>query len=227
MILKLARASSGALCFWVFIVILPNAAAAQPVAALNIYAPRQQLVAKASSESLVSVVTASSRPTRHREVIQRVCRKVKLTHGRKVIRRICVTAIPTRTVTIFPMSANREVFGSTGVGATVDEAVLTMAPGEIRRVTAQLEIRSGEPSFEVDMGIFCYDQQGELVAQLPDGGTYPANDPLFHGGGNGTNYFQDDVPYQWNASMLIQAPSQNPEENYLACSMRALTPATP
>jgi hypothetical protein len=113
----------------VFIVILPNAAAAQPVAALNIYAPRQQLVAKASSESLVSVATASPRPTRHLEVIQRVCRKVKLTHGRKVIRRICVTAIPMRTVTVFPMSENRRSGHGCGHGESPIARLSRAFPG--------------------------------------------------------------------------------------------------
>lgn len=113
----------------------------------------------------------------------------------------------------FPMVADKEVFGSASPVA-VDEAIFTMAPGDIRRVTDQLEIRAhytgSDP--EVDDSLECFDVRGHEIFP-PGAGSDPDADAGI--GGNGTNYIsQHDVPYQWNASMLIQAPRHSPSKTY-------------
>jgi hypothetical protein len=118
----------------------------------------------------------------------------------------------TSTYLYFP-GVDRTISGGTFV--PVDEATFTMARGEIRRVTDQLEIRAKPTSSgyapEVDNRLECFDQQGSEI--YPPGAGSDLDAGL---AGAGTNYIsQDDVPYQWNASMLIQAPqTTNPEENY-------------
>jgi hypothetical protein len=119
----------------------------------------------------------------------------------------------TSTYLYFP-GYNRAIPGGTFV--PVDEATFTMAPGDTRRVTDQLEIRARPTSNgygpEVDNRLECFDQQGKEIYP-PGAGNHPDADAGLAGAG--TNYIsQDDVPYQWNASMLVQAPSTNPEESY-------------
>jgi len=122
----------------------------------------------------------------------------------------------TSTYSYVPMLDDRKVFGSP-TAVAVDYAVFRMAPGEIRRVTDQLEIRSSNTGNdpEVDNELICYDQTGNEIPPLPNPDP-PAGATYLPAGGDGTNYISHhNVPYQWNAAMLIQAPPDNPPENYL------------
>jgi len=101
-----------------------------------------------------------------------------------------------------PLLDNRDVFP-----AKVEQAaeVLTtpafmMQPGEKRRVTGQLDfsIPSGHDNPEVGNEVICFDQEGQTIANVQ----------------NGTNYTGSGGAYQWNASLLLVAPAQNPAENY-------------
>ncbi len=124
----------------------------------------------------------------------------------------------TSTYSYFPALA-REVVGSPAPVA-VDEAIFKMAPGEVRRVTDQLEIRANNTGHdpEVDNTLECFDQYGHEIFPTPPP---PSPVPDDGKGGTGTNYISHhDVPYQWNASMLVQAPPQNPEEYYF-CLLEA------
>ena len=124
----------------------------------------------------------------------------------------------TSTYSYFPALA-RGVVGSPAPVA-VDEATFKMAPGEIRRVTDQLEIRANNTGNdpEVDNTLECFDQYGHEIFPSPPP---PSPGPDDGQSGNGTNYISHhDVPYQWNASMLVQAPPQNPEEYYF-CLLEA------
>ena len=66
----------------------------------------------------------------------------------------------TSTYSYFPALA-REVVGSPAPVA-VDVAIFKMAPGEVRRVTDQLEIRANNTGHdpEVDNTLECFDQYG-------------------------------------------------------------------
>src|SRR5437588_4745771 len=116
----------------------------------------------------------------------------------------------------YPLPGDRYVYGSPTVYAAVDTASFSMAPGEIRRVTDQLDIRlkTGK-SPEVDNKVICLDHNSNIIGPP---GTPPvpySNDNYAQGGAaTGTNYTQDGHAYQWNVSTLIQAPPQNPTENY-------------
>jgi Ricin-type beta-trefoil lectin domain-like len=103
--------------------------------------------------------------------------------------------------TYFPLWFTRDVFpgppgcSTTGTcGALVVVTPVFMQQGEMRRVTDQLDIRmpGGHDNPEVDMSVECIDPQGNT-----------------QGAGSGTNYTGDnDANYQWNASMLLVAPTQ-------------------
>jgi hypothetical protein len=125
----------------------------------------------------------------------------------------------TSTYSYFPALA-REVVGSL-TPVPVDEAIFKMAPGDIRRVTDQLEIRANNTGNdpEADNTLECFDQYGHEI--FAPGPTPPPGDSDAGKGGTGTNYISHhDVPFQWNASMLVQAPAQNPEETYF-CLLEA------
>ncbi len=125
----------------------------------------------------------------------------------------------------FPLLGNRTVFGS-HTYAAVDTAYFSMAPGEIRRVTDQLDIRlkTGN-SPEVDNQVICLDQNSNIIGPP---GTPPepySNDNYAYGGAaTGSNYTQDGHAYQWNVSTLIQAPPQNPQENYFCQLLTRIDP---
>jgi PASTA domain len=124
----------------------------------------------------------------------------------------------TSTYSYFP-ALSTVVVGST-TPIAVDEAVFKMGPREIRRVTDQLEFRATDTGndTEVDNTLECFDQYGHEIFPSPPP---PSPVPDDGKGGNGTNYITDnDFPYQWNASMLVQAPPQNPEEYYV-CLLEA------
>jgi Bacterial Ig-like domain (group 3) len=127
----------------------------------------------------------------------------------------------------FPLVGNRTVFGSSSTYAAVDEANFTMAPGEIRRVTDQLDIssRTGKGP-EVDNKVICLDQNSNIIGPP---GTPPvpfSNENYAAGGaGTGTNYSQDHGhAYQWNVATLIEAPPQNPTENYFCLLLARIDP---
>ncbi len=74
----------------------------------------------------------------------------------------------TSTYSYFPALA-REVVGSL-TPVPVDEAIFKMAPGDIRRVTDQLEIRANNTGNdpEADNTLECFDQYGhEIFAPGP------------------------------------------------------------
>ena len=124
----------------------------------------------------------------------------------------------TSTYSYFP-ALSTVVVGST-TPIAVDEAVFKMGPKEIRRVTDQLEFRATDTGndTEVDNTLECFDQYGHEIFPSPPP---PSPVPDDGKGGNGTNYITDNnFPYQWNASMLVQAPPQNPEEYYV-CLLEA------
>lgn len=70
-----------------------------------------------------------------------------------------VSTTVSHAASYFPLLGDRNVFGSHTQYAAVDEASFSMAPGEIRRVTDQLDIRSKTGnSPEVDNKVICLDQ---------------------------------------------------------------------
>jgi hypothetical protein len=101
-----------------------------------------------------------------------------------------------------PLLASRDVFPGPGEqqAAVLTTPAFMMQPGEIRRVTDQLDISmpSGHDNPEVGNTVICFDQHGQEIGRA----------------GSGTNYTGNGHAYQWNASMLLVAPAQNPAENY-------------
>lgn len=127
-------------------------------------------------------------------------------------------ALFTSTSSYFP-GHDREVFGSSNQFAAVDEAIFTMAPGETRRVTDQLEFRAnvGNTPPEVDNEIECFDQHGSEIYPPGTPNAPGMNQPEADAGifENGTDYVSENgAPYQWKISTLIQAPG-NPEEQLI------------
>jgi hypothetical protein len=137
-----------------------------------------------------------------------------------------VSTTVSHAASYFPLLGDRTVFGSTQYAA-VDYASFSMAPGEIRRVTDQLDIRSRTGrSPEVDNKVICLDQNSNIIGPP---GTPPqpySNENYAAGGaGTGTNYTQEHGhAYQWNVSTLIQAPPQNPQENYFCQLLARIDP---
>jgi hypothetical protein len=138
-----------------------------------------------------------------------------------------VSTTVSQAASYFPLADSRTLVGAYPQYATVDTAYFSMAPGEIRRVTDQLDIRlSTGKSPEVDNRVICLDQNSNIIgppgtAPLP----YSDENVGLSGVATGSNYTQDGHAYQWNVSMLIQAPRQDPrrgrqQENY---SCRLLT----
>ena len=109
-------------------------------------------------------------------------------------------AFPAYTYT--PLLDSRSVFPAPGYqnAEVLMTSAFTMQPGAMRRVTDQLDVRmpGGHDYPEVGNTIICFDQHGHEIGQ----------------GGSGTNYTANGHAYQWNASILITAPAQNPAENY-------------
>ena len=127
----------------------------------------------------------------------------------------------------FPLSGDRTVFGS-HTAAVVDTASFSMAPGEIRRVTDQLDIRSRTgKSPEVDNKVICLDRNFNIIGP-PGTPPVPYSNENYAAGGaaTGTNYTQGHGhAYQWNVSTLIQAPPQNPQENYSCLLLARIDPS--
>jgi hypothetical protein len=109
---------------------------------------------------------------------------------------------PAAAYLYFPLLANRNVFPAPGEqeAAVVTTPAFTMQPGEMRRVIDQLDVRlpSGHDYPEVGNEIVCFDQDGQQIGRAS----------------SGTNYTGNGHAYQWNVSMLLVAPAQNPAENY-------------
>ena len=106
----------------------------------------------------------------------------------------------TSAYSYFPLLDSRDVFPGQGAQyATVVTANFMMKRAETRRVTDQLDIRvpSGHNP-EVNNRVICFDQNWHEIGRAS----------------TGTNYTADGHAYQWNVSMLITAPPQNPAENY-------------
>ncbi len=126
----------------------------------------------------------------------------------------------------FPLSGDRYVYGSPTRYAAVVQASFSMRPGEIRRVTDQLDIRlkTGK-SPEVDNKVICLDQNSNILGP-PGTPPVPYSNENYAGGGvaTGTNYTQDGHAYQWNIATLIQAPPQNPTENYYCLLLARIDP---
>jgi hypothetical protein len=120
----------------------------------------------------------------------------------------------------------RNVFGSKTQYAAVDEASFSMAPGEIRRVVDQLDVRvhTGNAP-EVDNKVICLDEHDNIVG-APGSTPVPYSNAAFDvdGTGTGTNYVADGHAYQWNVATLIQAPSQNPTESYSCLLLARIDP---
>jgi hypothetical protein len=115
--------------------------------------------------------------------------------------------VPTPVVTFtstnmyFPLLDGRAVFPASGeeFAEVLTTPGFLMQPGEVRRVTDQLDIRVPDGNNpEVNNRITCFDQGGLEIGRVSTGTNYPANGHA----------------YQWNVSMLITAPAQNPAENY-------------
>jgi hypothetical protein len=127
----------------------------------------------------------------------------------------------------FPLLGNRNVYGSKTQYASVDQASFSMRPGEIRRVTDQLDIRSRTGrSPEVDNKVICLDQNSNIIGP-PGSQPVPYSNENYASGGaaTGTNYTQEHGhAYQWNVSTLIQAPPQNPQENYFCQLLTRIDP---
>lgn len=106
------------------------------------------------------------------------------------------------TYAFVPLLANRDVFPAHGeqTASVLTTPAFVMQPGEMRRVIGQLDVRipSGHGNPEVGNSVNCFDQGGHQVANA----------------GSGTNYTGNGHAYQWNASLLLVAPPQNPAENY-------------
>jgi hypothetical protein len=156
----------------------------------------------------------------------RLLRRVVLLTPLAVLLLGLVSTTVSHAASYFPLLATRYVFGSHTQYAAVDEANFSMAPGEIRRVTDQLDIRlkTGK-SPEVDNKVICLDQNSNIIGPP---GTPPepySNDNYAAGGAaTGTNYTQDGHAYQWNVATLIQAPPQNPQENYFCLLLARIDP---
>src|ERR1700691_1699712 len=108
------------------------------------------------------------------------------------------TVTPAAAYLYFPLLANRTVFPASGEqeAAVVTTPAFMMQPGEMRRVTDQLDVRlpSGHDYPEVGNEVVCFDQDWQPIASAS----------------SGTNYTQNGHAYQWNVSMLLVAPAQNP-----------------
>lgn len=129
-------------------------------------------------------------------------------------------AASTPTYSYFPLLSTRKVFGSSG-WVVVVEANFSMAGGEIRRVTDQLDVRvkTGNAP-EVDNRVICLDQNYNIIG-APGTQPVPYSNAAYEERGTetGHNYTENGHAYQWNVSTLIQAPAQSetysqPEENY-------------
>jgi hypothetical protein len=139
-----------------------------------------------------------------------------------------VSTTVSHAASYFPLLSNRTVYGSPFPHyAAVDTAYLSMAPREIRRVTDQLDVssRTGR-SPEVDNKVICLDQNSNIIGPP---GTPPlpySNDNYnLNGTATGSNYTQEHGhAYQWNVSTLIQAPPQNPTENYFCQLLTRIDP---
>jgi hypothetical protein len=120
------------------------------------------------------------------------------------------TVTPAAAYLYFPLLANRTVFPASGEqeAAVVTTPAFMMQPGEMRRVTDQLDVRlpSGHDYPEVGNEVVCFDQDWQPIASAS----------------SGTNYTQNGHAYQWNVSMLLVAPAQNPAENYF-CQLATYT----
>lgn len=108
----------------------------------------------------------------------------------------------TSTYLYVPMLASRDVFPAPGYqnASVLTTPAFTMQRGDTRRVIDQLDISlpGGHDNPEVGNTVICFDQGGHEIGQA----------------GSGTNYTGNGHAYQWNASMLLTAPAQNPTENY-------------
>jgi hypothetical protein len=106
----------------------------------------------------------------------------------------------TSPVTYIPLPGTRDVFPHTDeeYAEVLMTPAFTMQPGDMRRVTDQLDVRipSGDGT-EVNNKLICFDQHGNEIDETS----------------TGTNV-NDSHAYQWNVSMLITPPAQNPAENY-------------
>ena len=158
----------------------------------------------------------------------RLLRRVVLLTPLAVLLLGLVSTTVSHAASYFPLLASRTVYGSATRYAAVDYASFSMAPGEIRRVTDQLDIRSRTGrSPEVDNKVICLDQNSNIIGP-------PGSQPIPYSNENyaqnaavatGTNYTQEHGhAYQWNVSALIQAPPQNPTENYFCQLLARIDP---
>jgi hypothetical protein len=130
------------------------------------------------------------------------------------------------TYLYFPLLNSREVFGSPTRYAAIDEASFSMAPGEIRRVTDQLDIRVNTGNNpEVDNKVICLDQKSNIIGP-PGTQPVPYSNAAYavDGTGTGTNYIANGHAYQWNVATLIEAPPQDPAENYFCLLLARIDP---
>ena len=108
----------------------------------------------------------------------------------------------TSTYSYVPLLASRDVFPAPGeqTAEVLTTPAFTMQPGEMRRVIDQLDVSmpAGHDNPEVGNTVICFDQAGHEIGRA----------------GSGTNYTSNGHAYQWNASLLLIAPAQNPAENY-------------
>jgi hypothetical protein len=102
--------------------------------------------------------------------------------------------------TYVPLLASRDVFP--GQSALVLWTPVLVKPGDMVRVTGQLAISmpGGHNYPEVDYKVKCFDQYGHTIPGNP-------------GFGSGTNYMGDNDAFQWNASILLVAPTSLPADD--------------
>lgn len=104
---------------------------------------------------------------------------------------------------VFPLLASRNVFpappGQPAQPALVLWTAVLVQEGYMVRVTGQLAVSMpGNQKGEVDFGVACFDQDGHVIPP------FSSEDPGF---GSGTNYMGNNSAFQWNASMLLVAPT--------------------
>jgi hypothetical protein len=106
----------------------------------------------------------------------------------------------TSTYMYFPLLDGRAVFPAANeqFAEVLTTPDFLMHRGEVRRVTDQLDVRVPDgQNPEVNNRLICFDQGGHEIGRISTG-TNTAGGHAF----------------QWNVSMLITGPAQNPAENY-------------
>jgi hypothetical protein len=107
----------------------------------------------------------------------------------------------TSTYMYFPLLDGRAVFPAAGedYAEVLTTPDFRMRRDEVRRVTDQLDVRVPHGhNPEVNNRLICFDQGGREIGRVSTGTNYPAGGHAF----------------QWNVSMLITGPAQNPAQDY-------------